>query len=246
MFLGLLRAELAKLRDPMTLLTLVGGPAAVALLLFLGVTIRRAPGDWGEYIARMMGFWTFFIFPLALTAFAAFYAQVEHRARAWDHLLALPIPKWRVFAVKALVLAAATIAMHALYIVLAPAAAALGGMIARQGPLTGTLTLAPFVKQLVTVEGASLLMIAVQLWVSLRFSQFAAPIMIGIGAFTATLAASFFGYLDYTRFFPWGVAYAMTIVADASLRTLLLWYGLAGGLLAFAAMVAHLSRREMR
>lgn len=246
MFLRLLKAELAKIRNPMTLLTLVGGPAAVCLLLFLGVSIRSQAGDWNDYIGRMLMFWAFFIFPLALTAFAAFYAQVEHRARAWDHILALPVPKWRVFVVKAFVLTAATAVMHALFVVLAPAAAALGGLVAPQGPLTGALTLGPLLLLLAAAGAASLLMIAIQLWLSLRFLNFAAPIMVGFGAFTATLAAGFWGYVEYTRYFPWGVAYGLTSVADASERALLVWYGGLGGLLVFAAMVAHMSRREMR
>jgi hypothetical protein len=248
-FLGLLRTELAKLRDPMTLLTLVGGPAAVAVLIFLGVSIRSeqaAQVTWAEYLGAVFKFWAFFVFPLSLTAFAAFYAQVEHRARAWDHLLALPVPKWRVFAAKALVLTAATAAMHVLFLALALPAGALGGMASMLGPLPGPLGLGSLAARIAKAEGASLLMIAVQLWLSLRFSQFATPIMIGIGAYVATTAANIWGYRDAVSLFPWGVASAMDESASHSSKEFLLAYGLLGGLLAFTAMVVFLSRREMR
>jgi hypothetical protein len=91
--------------------------------------------------------------------------------------------------------------------------------------------------------------VAVQLWLSLRFSSFAAPVMIGIGAFIlsgAAYASSFLGdFLGSARYSPWIVPIAMN-GAPSPLKEQLLFYGLFGGLLLMAAAVIDLSRREMR
>jgi ABC-2 type transport system permease protein len=234
----------------MAILTLVGGPAAVGLLVFLAVMSRKAPGGpgglWPSVAMGLSQFWAyFFLFPLSVIAFAAFYAQIEHRARAWDHLLALPVPKWRLFAIKALVVTGATALMHVLLVVFLLAGAALGGLVSHAGPLAGRPDLGLIIRTLAAAEGGSLMMIAAQLWISLRVASFAAPIMAGIGAFVFTLGASVFQRANDLRLFPWAVPTAMARAASP-LKEELLAYGIVGGIVVFALMIWDLSRREMR
>jgi ABC-2 type transport system permease protein len=252
-FLRLFEVEILKLRRLMAVISLVGGPALVGLLMF-PIAAMRAPGvqipsSWNVLLPGLAVFWALFVFPLSVMAFAAFYAQIEHRARAWDHILALPTPKWLLFSVKALVVIAATVAMHVVFLAFAFFGGWLGGLVSSLGPLRGPFGLEAITWQLAFAEGASLMTVAVQLWLSLRFSSFAAPVMIGIGAFIlsgAAYASSFLGdFLGSARYIPWIVPIAMN-GAPSPLKEQLLFYGLFGGLLLMAAAVIDLSRREMR
>lgn len=246
MFLRLLRAELIKLREPIALMTLVAGPALVGFLMFLGTATREEPQPWFRLVQGMSTFWTVFLYPLSVVAFAAFAAQIEHRARAWDHLLALPAPKWMLFSAKALIVVLAAAAMYPLFVAALVSGGLLGGLISRAGPLSGPIGIEGIATPLALSVGASLALIVIQLWVSLRFSHFIVPVVVGVGASGATLAAMILGS-DQARFSPWnlpsrvyGEAFFGRDVQE------LVAAGIIGGFVAFAAMLLHLGRREMR
>ena len=40
--------------------------------------------------------WAFFMLPMSVTALTALVAHMEHGPRAWDHLRALPVPRWQL------------------------------------------------------------------------------------------------------------------------------------------------------
>ena len=78
--------------------------------------------------------WGVFLLPMVVTACTALIAQIEYRGRAWDHLLALPIPRWRIFLAKTLVVLAATIGMTALMLAATWLGAVVGGAISGLPP----------------------------------------------------------------------------------------------------------------
>jgi ABC-2 type transport system permease protein len=255
MFLRLIRAELLKLREPSTLVTLVLGPAFIATILLIAAAGFRRGVLWADVLPPPAVLMALFLFPLSATVFIAFAAQIEHRARAWDHLLALPVPKWALFTVKALVVTAATLAMYPLFLVLLLLAGALGSLIARGG-LMGPLELEVWGAALALSAASGLMLIAVQLWISLRFSLFVPPVIVGLGGLIVTWMALSLGKVEQTRFLPWGLPYyahqelvtpwSQGDPLDARLLAQIVAVGVLGGLLALAGMIVHLSRRDMR
>lgn len=248
MFFRLLGAEFRKLREVMTLLTLLAGPGLVGVLSFVGAAVRRREVEWSEVAPNMASFWGMLLFPLAFVALAAFAAQVEHRARAWDHLLMLPMRKWQVYAVKAAMMVVAAAIMNVLFVGFTLGGAMLGGLISPAGPFNGPIPVAALVKSVSVVAAAALFMIAVQTWLSLRFNHFILPILIGIGGVACAIAGMIFRQTDRTRFLPWATPndVLMRWSTEGPDAERMLAYGVAGGLLAFVAMCIHLSRREMR
>lgn len=252
MILRLIHAEILKLREPVTLLALLGPPGLVGALLFLGV--MRAPRalTWMDVMPPMQQVWAPILFPLAATAITAFAAQIEHRARGWDHMLALPARKWQIFAAKAVVTCVAVLALYPLMILFLLAGGWLGGQLGPHGAPTGPTGLGQAAWPLTAAAGSGLAMIAIQLWIALRFQQFMVPVVIGVGATMVTMISLVFNRADDTRFWPWAMPFRVVVDAlqrgpDSAMAIQVSFaVGVAGGLAVLGAMMVDLSRREMR
>ncbi len=248
MLIRLFSAELRKLREPVTLLALFAAPMLAGALMFAGIAAGERAPEWADVWEGMTGFWMLLLAPLSATAFAAFAAQIEHRARGWDHQLMLPAPKWMTFAVKAAVVILGLWVMTALFPLAVAAGGWLGGQIGAGGPLTGQVGLAAFYRLIVLGAAAGLCLTAIQIWASLRFASFIAPVLLGFGGVAVTLAGMIFRQVDRIELWPWGMPMwiALTIEEYPQSAQRLALYGLAGGLAVLIAMTLHLSRREMR
>jgi ABC-2 type transport system permease protein len=107
--------------------------------------------------------------------------------------------------------------------------------------LTGELALREFAEILAKMFAGSLLLVALQLWTALRFRSFVPPLVLGIGGtFVGVVATG----SDYGPYFPWLIA-TNVLATDPARAQLALAVGLAGGLIASAAMLVDLSRREI-
>jgi ABC-2 type transport system permease protein len=124
----------------------------------------------------------------------------------------------------------------------------LGGLFSPHGQFGGPLGLDAVARPLALSAGAGLLLIALQLWVSLRFAQFIVPVMVGIGGIMVMLMSSAFQRGDLTKFFPWGLPGGVIRAAQEASPDLvpLVAVGSVGGLIAFVAMCIFLARREFR
>ena len=97
---GLLFVEIRKLRfaGPAAL---PGGASLVAGLLML--ILGRPNLDWKEVLEESRASGPASCCPDHRRA-QRLLTQIEHGPRAWDHMLALPVPRWRLFATKGIVL----------------------------------------------------------------------------------------------------------------------------------------------
>lgn len=234
-----LLVELRKLKGSLVGLLALAAPSMVAALLFL-ILLRRPNGDWKEVLEGSTGLWSFFMLPLSVAALSALLAQIEHGPRAWDHMLALPTPRWRLFAAKGVVLMLILAFMTGLLALEIPAALALLHAIAPHHVPKGAFPWTTELSVLWRMWAASLFMGMIQLWVALRFRSFVPPLVLGIGgAFVAVMAS---GAKEGT-YLPWLMPLNV-MVGDAANRALALELGLAGGAATFILMLLHLSRRE--
>lgn len=239
--LAVLSVEGRKLiRSPAVLLALAG-PSLVALLTFFVVLNGRRAPSWDRLLEGAAGGWAVFLLPMSATALTAVMAQMEHAPRAWDHLRSLPVPRWRLYAAKAFWVVVLVVAMTGLNLLLAwVSACAAGALRPRMAP-TGTLDVAKALLLNTRIVAASMLLIAIQLWTALRYATFAPAMVLGIGgtffAVMATRAKA--GVL-----FPWLMPFN-TFAPDAWRVQTALALGGGLGLVALAAAVAHLARREV-
>lgn len=232
-------AEILKLRRSLALLLCLAAPAGVVLLSVLMTLDRKHPSTLPNFVQSSIAFWAFAMLPLTVTALSVLLAQTEHGPRSWDHLLALPGARLRVPLAKALVMLALVVAMTAL---LLGAAIGAGNLLAVLVP--AKLAAAPLPPALFAttagIAAAAALMAMLQLWTALRFHSFVPPLVLGIaGTFVAVAATS----SRYGMWFPWLLPVNL-LATDPSRAAIALWLGAGGGLVALAAMTAHLARRE--
>ena len=210
----MLQVELRKLWGSFALLLTLVLPFLPAVLVLLAMLVSRDAPSWRNLFDRFtLPLWGLFLFPMGLAAFTTSLAQVEYRTNAWEHLLALPIPKWHVFLTKAFFANGAAILMTGLVVLLAWLAGLAGGWITGRFPAGDV----PW-QHLASIGGAflasSLGLVVIQLWVALRFANFAVPLALGISGTLVALAVTITG-TSKADWFPWVLPAKMLTGAHA-------------------------------
>lgn len=235
-----IRVEIAKLRRSLALLLCVAAPTFVALLSLLIGLDGDKPRPWAIFIAGGSALWAYFMLPMTVTALTVLVAQVEHAPKAWNAVLALPVPRWRIFAAKALVVIGLVAGMSvALLALLFLTGAAVEGV--KPGDvLTGTPDPGRAARLLLTMFAGSLLLIAVQLWAALRVRSFVPPLVLGIGGtFVAVAATS----AKQGAWFPWLIP-VNALASDPGRSEVAIAFGFWGGLVVLGLMLVHMTRYE--
>ncbi len=231
--------EIRKLKGSLVIALAFVAPTLAAVLLGI-VCIRQPRMTWHNGMMGTTGLWAYFIMPMTVTALSVLVAQIEHGPRAWDHILSLPVGRWRIFAAKGLLIMLLTAAISLiLAIEIRLVAAIVSWLIPAKVP-TGPYPWGQCVRLLAMMWGASLCMVMIQLWIALRFKSFVAPLTTGLaGTFFAVAA---FGAKE-TIVIPW-VMPVSVIARNGDSAVLALELGVIGGLIVFVLMTLHLSRKE--
>lgn len=237
-----LAVEFRKLNRSLALLLAFVAPALIAVFTFFMMLRDSAPKPSDNWLMSGEGIWAFFMLPMSVTALTALVAQMEHGPRSWDHLRALPLPRWRLYAAKAFSVIAVVALMSVLTLAMTWTAVEAASAIKPAVRPEDAPDLGMHALILVKMLGASMLLIALQLWMALRFSSFVPGLALGIGGtFFAVVATS----AEAGVFMPWQMPVNM-LASDAWRADVALTLGGAGGLLAILLMVAHLSWHEVR
>jgi ABC-2 type transport system permease protein len=231
--------ELLKLRRSLALLLCVAAPSMVAVLATVMLMDRKTASSWQIFAAGSTGLWSFFMLPMTVTALTVLMAQMEHGPRFWNHLLALPVPRWRIFVAKAAVVLLLVAAMMVGLAVFVPLAGKAGEALASGQQLTGTFDAKANLWLLLRMFEGSLLLIAIQLWAALRFRSFVPPLVIGIGGtFVAVVATG----SRQGAYFPWLIP-TNALASDPARGEMAIALGLWGGIAVLLLMLADLNRK---
>ncbi len=236
-----LRTEFGKLNGSLALLLAVVAPALPGVLAALTLVSAETSPRWNSiYTQFTLPLWSLFLMPMVVAAFTTLVAQIEHRARGWDHLLALPIARWRVIAAKAIVVLGSTVAMTLSVLAFTWLGARIGGAIGGHPPV-GPLPLAELARTVPLLLAAATSLVVIQLWIALRFASFVVPLSVGIGGTLVALAVAMTG-TDQAAWFPWVLPLGILSSRDPTPAL----FGAATGLMALALMIADLSRHDFR
>lgn len=232
--------ELAKLKRSLALLLCIAAPVFVALLgLLIGLQAPK-PRPWPQFMAAGSAMWAYFMLPMTVTALTVLVAQVEHAPKAWNAVLALPVPRWRIFAAKASVVIVLVAGMSIAVLLLLLLAGVIVETIKPGETLLGSPEPWTAARLLAAMFAGSLMMIAVQLWTALRFRSFVPPLVLGIGGtFVAVVASG----AKQGAWFPWLVP-VNALAADHGRSQAAISFGFWGGLVVLGAMLLHMSRYE--
>lgn len=232
--------ENQKLKRSLALLLAAIIPLLIAVFLFSNLLRDQHPHPWDMWMQRAAAIWAFFMLPMGVTALTTLSAQIEHTPRSWDHLRALPVPRWHFYAAKAVwVLGAVALISLCIAVISAAAiqcAAFIKPSLAPTGHFDGWRYLVLFAR----VYLAAFLMIAVQLWFALRFHSFVPALAAGIGGtFFAVVATS----ARIGVFLPWQVPVNM-LATDPARANLALAWGFVGGVAGLILVLLHLGHHE--
>jgi len=232
-------AETIKLHRSLVLLVALTPPLMVFLLSVLTISTGRG-SNWHIFEASSAGIWAFFLLPMSVIGITALMAYIEYQPGTWSHTLALPVARWKIFAIKALlalILCAVISALVAISVVLG---GVLGGLIAPQHALSGEIPGPVFFTHYSRMFLAAGLLIAIQWSAAMWFKNFAAPVSLGIGGtFVAVSATS----TKYGIYFPWLMP-VNVLASDPDRAVFAILSGSLGGLALFALMIIALSRRN--
>ena len=239
--LAVLSVEVRKLNRSLALLLAVAAPCLVAVFTFFNMLRGRAPMPWEMWLQSFSAIWAFFMLPMSVTALTALVAHMEHGPRAWDHLRALPVARWKLYAAKAVCVVAVVAAMSALNLMLTYGAALAAGAVKPAVAASGPMDFAAQATLMARIVAAALLLIAIQLWTALRFASFVPALAVGIGGtfFSVVATAAKQGV-----FFPWQMPVNMLATEAWRVNTALALGGGLGAVVLILA-VAHLARREV-
>ena len=198
--IGVIIADLIKLRGSLVLLVMAVPPVMMAVLGVLVIISGNSAGDWPRTALSGTAIWAYFLLPMTATGLTALLAQLEHSTGVWSHILATGTPRWQIFLSKGLI-AFALMGTTSLLVGLAIFASGhVGGLVMPAEALEGIPPYGQIVSILTKMWAASLLVTAFQLAIALRFSSFALPVSVGIGGtFVAVAATS----SKWGLVFPW-------------------------------------------
>lgn len=242
----LIGAEIKKLRRTLALWMVVIAPLVVtALQILLWMNQKNGIGYdadlWILFTMNIFSMWSIFMFPLFCALVVALLYHYEHTTSGWQKMYTLPVPKWNVLAAKQ---TAAFLLLLASGIVLCAGTIAAGFIVDALHPAIEMPLVIPYgylFAKWSAMTGASLLVVSLQHWASLRWSTLSVPIGVGIaGTFVAMFASSW----KYGHFYPWLMPLHVLHKTDGHEITAL-WGGLAGGIVVSTVMIFVESRRDI-
>ena len=247
-FLRVLATEALKVKRTLALWMVLVAPSAIVLLSFLimffgAERLARGGGDqWRQLTSNTTGLWTLLMMPMFVTLETSLLAGLEHAEKNWKSLLALPAPRWTIYAAKLLVMIAMLWAAHLVLFGLTYGSAF---VLRATRPVLGldALPLLPFAGLLVRISGAALFGLAIQHWVSLRWQSFPAALGFGMCAMILGFVAA--NSPEWGRWVPWSMPIFTSGVSRAAGVINPLPVALAGAAVVAVLGAWHFSRREI-
>lgn len=238
--LALLRTEFSKVKRSLALSLCFAAPACVAGFAALAYATATREKAWERFLDEGLAMWSFFMLPMTVTALTVLLAQIEHGARMWNHLLVLPVTRTRLFLAKIVVTLVLLLLLQLLVYAGMYAAGWSVQSLLPVRPLTGDPQYREMAVGLVAMAVGALPMLILQLWAALRFRSFVPPLVIGI---LGTFAALVITASNSNVYLPW----LLPVYATMWPKAAGLWgvgLGICGGVIALAALLLDLNRRE--
>ncbi|MGQ4583855.1 ABC transporter permease [Lysobacter sp. F60174L2] len=245
-----LSAESLKLRGTLALWMCLIAPATVVGLTVLQVAfadlgdkIPPPPAEaWHRLALGMMTLWAFLMLPLFVTLEAALLAGLEHANHRWRHLLALPLPRSNHYLGKVIaLLVLVALALVALLLLIPLGGWVLAWLQPKLG-IAGPPPWAFIAGRLGACLVASMLVVALQTWIALRWRSFTVAVASGM---VATVGGFLIGQsARFGHWYPWSAP--SQVLAGGGVHTdHVMLLGLLGGFVVTLLMLWDLLRRDI-
>lgn len=243
-----LSAETLKLKRTLALWMVLIAPLTVVALNFLMLWQRGASylldadTAWDSLAHNMTTFWAVLMLPLYITLETALLGGVDHNTQQWKHLYALPLPRWSIYAAKWLI-SLALVAASTLVLWVGTILCGLLLNVVDPGlALSGSIPLWDILRPMGLIGLIGTLIVAIHLFVGLRWPSFTVSVGFGMVATTANLMIM--QSEKWSKVFPWALPLYALEDAGGYLGVALM-IGLSGGLIVGLAGMWRISRREV-
>ncbi|MBU7314150.1 ABC transporter permease [Paenibacillus oleatilyticus] len=192
-FLNVLRSEWLKMRKANIWLLVFVSPALAAVSGFLSPMVAGLP-EWEWLFITAAAMHAFLFLPLLTGVFAAFVCRYEHAGGGWKQVLTLPVSRTQLYLAKFTIVIA----------LLAVTQLLLLAVVLTIGTIKGFTSAVPWDVLLRSVLGgwvATLPLASLQMFVSVAWSSFAAPLAINV-IFTIPNML-IVNSSDYGPYYPW-------------------------------------------
>lgn len=237
-----LSTEWLKLRRTLALWMVFVAPVlVVSLQFFIGYDRMKLPENmqaWPMFVQSSVAIWAVFMLPLFITLETALLNNLEHTAKAWKQLFALPPSRWSIMTAKMLT---GFLLIGISTIVLGVSIVLFGKLLSMLRPqfLMEGIPLALIVQKTFFPFIASWLIIAIHSWISARWAGYALSLGIGIGAvFFAVFASG----ARLGAYYPW--LFPLNALGDER-STIALIVGSLGGILFAVFGTWDITRRDV-
>lgn len=242
-------AELLKLRGTLAAWMCLIAPATVVSLYVLQVSFSKivprssenSAESWYFFTQSILVLWAFLMLPLFVTLQSALLAGLEHGETQWKHLLALPVPRRVHYLAKVLLLTAMVLAAFVVLLLLIPVG---GWLLMLLKPAFGLHGMPPWSDLLTSAAAsfaASWLIIAVQIWVAIRWRSFTVAVAVGM---SATVVGFLVGQSErFGPWYPWSLP-MQVYAGHGEHAAFVVCLGVSGGLLATLLGLADYLRRD--
>ncbi|TYP75618.1 ABC transporter permease [Paenibacillus methanolicus] len=193
--LRLVRSEWMKLRRTVIWIVAAASPLLAGVVGYAGTRGTDGEGaEWMSALALMAALHAMLFLPLLTGVFAALLCRFEHAGGGWKQLLALPVSRTQLFAVKYMYVMFLLLLTQLLFLA---ALLGVGAALGFQGPV-------PWLAILRSVGGgwvACLPLAALQLGVSTALPSFAAPLAVNVVLTMPNLLVM--NSSTYGPYYPW-------------------------------------------
>ena len=240
-------AEVLKLKRTLALRMAFVAPLVVAVMIFFvyhqrkGVTLAGSE-LWVRFNQEVIALWTLLMLPMFITLETALLGGLENSERNWKHLFALPIPRTTIYAAKLLsALALIGLSTAVLFVCMTGAGVLLGLLKPDYQLAFSNIPWAEIFRPYYLTYLCAWLMIAIQIWVSVRWQSFTVALATGI-------SATVMGYVlinseKWGRIYPYTLP--MNVLVNNGNITRALAISLIGCLLASLLGAFEFTRRDV-
>ena len=199
-----IHAEVLKLKRSNILLLTFVTPLSIVGLIFSGIVIKvnsNSSNAWLGFQGLIFSLWSLLMLPLFISLEMALLGQLESSDKLWKHLFVLPIPRRSIYETKLII---GTCLVLISSFILGSSTILAGFCISLIKPNIGFKAGIPWVSifQFVILSFfASLFIVAVQTWLSLRWQSF--TFTIGLGMIETVIGQIITNSSDYSVYYPW-------------------------------------------
>lgn len=212
MFLSILQSEWFKLRKSKISAIILAAPI---LTFLMGLTMDGVEfigddevNDWLLFFLFSNLTYSLLLLPLISGVFASLVCRYEHQAGGWKQLLTLPVTRGKVFMAKYTLLLLLVFVIQMLYVI----------VIFSVGTMKGYTDAFPMTIILKSVFGgwvAAFPLVALQLWMSMIWKNFAFPLAVNVFFTLPTILAV--NSETYGPYYPWAQPFLMMYSVEESM-----------------------------